>query len=274
MVCTLAKAVAVLAAVHASGQGFFPGLDQQEPIAPFEIMSMGGEFEPSSPSEGGPGPYSGLGNGRTIITSSSTQYFTVTIGFPGSSQLGPDPTGGLGSSKASPASASGTVPSGSALPSPQVFVIEIGPADPRESSAPGSKARRQSGGYIGNAGVYSPVDCSQAKQFNIVDGELTSGGQKVSTSPGAGPGRLAVGPAVGSITRTWEIVNDELLWANASFADGQARFCVDSATRAVLFTTTGAGSEPVGCVPVELTPLFSKSSPNLSYSGRPPLPWF
>ncbi|KKY35223.1 putative wsc domain-containing protein [Diaporthe ampelina] len=120
---------------------------------------------------------------------------------------------------------------------------------------------------MGNAGVNNPVDCSQATQFSIIDGELTRGGQRVSTGPGAAPGRLAVSPTVGSITRAWEIVDEELLWVNASFAGGQARFCVDSATHAVFFTTTGAANEPAGCVPVELTLLFVNDCAGLNPGG-------
>lgn len=217
---------------------------------------------------GGPGP-SGSNPGGTIITSSSTQYFTVTTGSPGGSQTGPVtgsgsltpiPSGSLGPSQAPSASASGT--GAPAVPSADVFVIGIGPADP--TGAPGSKARRQSSGFIGNAGVNNPVECSQATQWAIIDGELTSGGQKVSTSPGPAAAPLAVSPTVGSITRTWEIVDDELLWVNGSFAGGQATFCQDSTIRKVFFVTTGAGTEPDGCTPVTLTPLFGKFDPSLA----------
>lgn len=209
----------------------------------------------------------------TIITLSSTQYFTVTTGIPGDSQTGPItdtgsmnhiPTGSLGS----PASVSNPSPRGSALPSPDVFLIEIGPAEPPSESGapgPGAIARRQrssgsgSGEFLMNAGIDNAVDCSRAHRFELVDGELTSGGQKVSTSPGMGSAqRLAVSPQVGSITRTWEIVDGELLWLNASFAGGRAGFCVDHDTLSVFFTTSGAGSEPAGCIPKQLTPMFGK----------------
>lgn len=199
----------------------------------------------------------------------------MTTGVSGSSQTGPVtgsgsmssiPTGSMGSSGAPSASGSGTSPSGSAVPSSAVFVIQIGPANPSESGAPGSKARRQSGegGFVGNAGVNNPVECSQATQFAIIDGELTSGGQKVSTNPGVSSAPLAVRPAVGLITRTWEIMDDELLWVNAAFVGGQATFCVDTATSRVIFSTTGAGNEPVGCTPIELTPLFVADCPGLN----------
>ncbi|KAK7702231.1 hypothetical protein SLS64_009809 [Diaporthe eres] len=240
-----------------------------------------GTSRSSSVSGGGGSATSGSNSGGTIITSSSTQYFTVTTGVSGSSQTGPVtgsgsmssiPTGSMGSSGAPSASGSGTSPSGSAVPSSAVFVIQIGPANPSESGAPGSKARRQSGegGFVGNAGVNNPVECSQATQFAIIDGELTSGGQKVSTNPGVSSAPLAVRPAVGLITRTWEIVDDELLWVNAAFVGGEATFCVDTATSRVIFSTTGAGNEPVGCTPIELTPLFGKSSPlRMNYLGLP-----
>lgn len=110
-----------------------------------------------------------------------------------------------------------------------------------------------------NAGIDNAVDCSRAHRFELVDGELTSGGQKVSTSPGMGSAqRLAVSPVVGPITRTWEIVDGELLWLNASFAGGRAGFCVDHDTLSVFFTTSGPGSEPAGCIPKQLTPMFGK----------------
>lgn len=236
-----------------------------------------GPFPPPSTPGGGPGPSSGSNNGGTTITSSSTQYFTVTTGIPGSSQTGSASgsgsltsmsNGSLGPSQAPSGSASGTLPSGSAVPSADVFVIGIGPADPRQSGAPGSKARRQSSGFVGNAGVNNPAECSQATQFTIIDGELTSGGQKVSTNPGVAAAPLAVSPTVGLITRTWGIVDDELLWVNAAFAGGQTTFCLDSTTRKVFFVTTGAGTEPAGCTPVSLTPLFGKLAvPNPSCSS-------
>lgn len=206
----------------------------------------------------------------TIITLSSTQYFTVTTGIPGDSQTRPITGGSMYSiptgSLASPASVPNPSPRGSALPSPDIFVIEIGPAEPpSESGAPGAgvKARRQtgSGEFLMNAGIDNAVDCSRAHRFELVDGELTSAGQKVSTSPGlASAQRLAVSPQVGSITRTWEIVDGELLWLNASFVGGRAGFCVDHDTLSVFFTTSGPGSEPAGCITKQLTPMFGKCS--------------
>lgn len=112
-----------------------------------------------------------------------------------------------------------------------------------------------------SAGVDDQVDCSQVTQFELIDGELTSGGHKVSTSPDMDSAeRLAVSTVVGSITRSFEIMGGELLWLNASFGGGRARFCLDGDTRSVFFTTTGAGSEPAVCVPVLLRPLCGKYS--------------
>jgi len=100
----------------------------------------------------------------------------------------------------SPSSVSGaTYSSESALPSPDGFVIEIGPAGgPNESGvAPGSIVRRpgsSSSEFLINAGVEKPADCSQATQFELVDGELTSGG---GGAEGVGESRRGLGAAPG-----------------------------------------------------------------------------
>lgn len=252
MVWTHAKTIAVLAAAHAGAQGLLPSTSGQ------------------------------LG---TIIISSSTQYFTVTTGSPGSSSPTGPVSGGVrgggdSSIAAAAASATGASLTQSQIPSPDAFVIEIGAASLAiESGAPlPQRVRRQDvdftgdGEFVGVGGGSNAVDCSLAARFVLVDGELTSGGQKVWADPAAGPERLAARPpppAMGGgavpgtvlVTRTWEVVGGELVWANASFAGGRARFCVDAAVHGVWFITTGAGDDSNGCAPVELTPLLGKPGP-------------
>lgn len=244
MVWTHAKTIAALAAAHAGAQELF-----------------------TSPSDQ-PG---------TIIISSSTQYFTVTTGSPGgspgSSQTETSAAGSSGGGSIAATATSGAFPTESALPSPDAFVIEIGAAADDlaiESGAPGpQKVRRQGSEFVGTAGASggggtNAVDCSRAARFVLVDGELTNGGQKVWADPDGPPARLVASPppagAAGMVlvTRTWQVVGGELIWVNASFADGQARFCLDAVVHGVFFTTTGEGDEPVGCAPVELTPLLGK----------------
>lgn len=251
MIWTRAKTIAALAAAHAGAQGLLP-----------------------SPSEQ-------LG---TIIISSSTQYFTVTTGSPGGS-LGSSQTGAVsgGSGSIAATAASGATPTESVTPSPDAFVIEIAAAAGLavESGAPRpQRVRRQDndfagdGEFVGVGGGSNAVDCSLAARFVLVDGELTSGGgQKVWADPAAGPERLAARPpppagagtSAGAmlVTRTWEVVGGDLVWANASFVGGRARFCMDAAVHGVWFITTGAGDEPDGCSPVELTPLLGKPGPTL-----------
>jgi hypothetical protein len=184
VVWTQAKVVAVLATVGADAQGFFSSLSQQVAAWIPAPTKSGGISQAGSPPIGGSATYGGgiepsasgtmIISWSTMIISWSTQYFTVTTGYSDSSQTGPItdgggivtpiPTGGLGSA---PAPVSGTTyPSEFAPPSPDIFVIEIGPAGgPSESGAPGSPiAHRQgsssssSGELLTNAGVEKPAD--------------------------------------------------------------------------------------------------------------------
>lgn len=50
----------------------------------------------------------------------------------------------------------------------------------------------------------------------------------------------------------------KLLWVNDSFVGGRAEFCEDEDTRTMFFTTRGDGSEPAGCIPMQLTPMYGE----------------
>lgn len=231
------------------------------------------------------------GNSRTAsLIGPISDGGAIAPGIPRSSQPEPEPiTNGSGGSRSPPAVPTGgaspaapealvsgaTSPGESAVPSSDPFVVQLGPAGAGAGAAVSSASNRPLGRrqkdnndhYLMNAGTEKSGDCSQATQFEIIDGELTRAGQKVSTSPGA-PGagaagaqqqRLAVSPVVGSVTRSWVIVGGELLWLNESFVGGRAGFCEDEGTRAVFFTTGGEGGGPrVGCTPKHLTPMFGE----------------
>ncbi|KAG8161072.1 hypothetical protein KVR01_009336 [Diaporthe batatas] len=277
-----------------SSGGSQPGSAADEDEVMASILAAGPEL-PQQASE--PGPISDGGAvapGFPIPRSSQTE--PVTDGDGDGSEGIPPTTPAGGGPAPSGAMVSGTAAPGEpAAPPSDIFVIQLGPAAGAgegaaaavSSASIGRDSRGAAGGarplgrrqdhggnseYLMDAGMERSGDCSQAARFEIVDGELTRGGQKVSTSGEAQQAqRLAVDPVVGPVTRSWVIVGGELLWLNESFAGGRAGFCEDEGTRAVFFTTggegEGEGGGPVGCVPMHLTPMFVADCPGLNPDG-------
>jgi hypothetical protein len=123
-------------------------------------------------------------------------------------------------------------------------------------------------GFVGAAGPVNPTDCSLATPFTFLNGQLSSGGELISTDENISLQPFFTNPTVGAITTTFSLQDSVLVWANAAFDGGVAGFCQDTAGQ--VWITFDATPVPFDCAPVDLIAFPSKFSvPPLS----PPAPF-
>ncbi|KAH6652288.1 hypothetical protein BKA67DRAFT_352219 [Truncatella angustata] len=104
-------------------------------------------------------------------------------------------------------------------------------------------------GFLGSALNPNPNVCSNAVLVEFLNGELFAAGQSISTDLNV-PFLDLTRPVEGSITTSFSIGSDILVWANAAFFGGFARFCqVQNGTVYALFTELDA---PAACIPADL----------------------
>ncbi|KAF2993655.1 hypothetical protein E8E14_002246 [Neopestalotiopsis sp. 37M] len=105
------------------------------------------------------------------------------------------------------------------------------------------------GGFIG---ADTPdASCDSAREFTIVDGELTS--QRGSLHADIDADFTEFGPsASGAISRTFVVINSTLHWQNETFSGGEAGFCQDS--NGIVYATfrDTETSRPAGCSPISI----------------------
>jgi hypothetical protein len=121
-------------------------------------------------------------------------------------------------------------------------------------------AKRQfqvNGGFVGGAGPVNPTDCSLATAFNITAGQLSSGGELVSTNPGVPYQPFLTNATVGAISTTFSRLNGGLTWQNEAFVNSAADFCQDA--NGQVWVTFDGTAPPFDCAAVQLIP----------YSGKP-----
>ncbi|KAF7537792.1 hypothetical protein G7054_g3485 [Neopestalotiopsis clavispora] len=105
------------------------------------------------------------------------------------------------------------------------------------------------GGFIGADAL--DASCDSAREFTIVDGELTS--QRGSLHAEINAEFTEFEPsASGAISRTFVVINSTLHWQNETFSGGEAGFCQDS--NGVVYATfrESGSSRPVGCSPISI----------------------
>lgn len=105
------------------------------------------------------------------------------------------------------------------------------------------------GAFVGGAGPLNPASCSDATQFNLTGGRLTSGGEVVAVDPGVA--YMPVHVADGAISTTFAVVGGVLHWYNESFSGGEAGFCQDP-TGQFYFTFKDSTNWPTGCTSVSI----------------------
>ncbi|KAF4449059.1 hypothetical protein F53441_7603 [Fusarium austroafricanum] len=109
--------------------------------------------------------------------------------------------------------------------------------------------KRATGGFVG---ANNPDICTFASVFNLAEGRLFSGGLPIFYDSGEEfkvlDGQSGGSLTSSSITRTFETIDQALVFRNSGLPNGQAGFCqVSSGQVYVTF-----GTQPLGCEPVTL----------------------
>jgi hypothetical protein len=99
-------------------------------------------------------------------------------------------------------------------------------------------------------------DCSLATPFIFDHGTLSSGGQLISTDPGVTYQPFAVNPDVGSITTTFAVEGNTLVWYNESFVNNYADSCQD--TGGQVWVIFDGNPPPFDCSTIVLVTFESK----------------
>lgn len=153
---------------------------------------------------------------------------------------------GTGSSTVTLGSSSTTTGGGSPTSSAPSYLLSVSYGEP-------VAYRRQESSYsfyIGRNGTAAGT-CQQAAAFTFtMNGELEDADGFIYAPPGSTETPFIGGenPPYGSITTTFIIQNDTLVWDSSSFQLGHALFCVIGQTVEAVFTA----QYPDGCLPVTL----------------------
>ena len=116
--------------------------------------------------------------------------------------------------------------------------------------SPSLGKRQMDTGFVGGLDPADGSDCSDATLFRRRRGELLLRDRLISVNPGVPYISLMDISVEGSITTTFSVVNDSLIWSNSSFYYGEAQFCQQTdGDILVSFTEDGA---PDDCMPVDL----------------------
>ncbi|KAH8890306.1 hypothetical protein GQ53DRAFT_824930 [Thozetella sp. PMI_491] len=163
------------------------------------------------------------------------------------SQSGADASAAESVPPFSSANSSLSVPTAAPLPSGSVplpsqnFAIAIQP--------PSNQKRQTGGSYVSSSGE-STSNCSQGSLWSGLNGQLLYAGMVISTNPGNTYQPLPGIAQNGSISTTFRLLNNELVWVNSAFMNNKAQFCQDSAGQVYAkFTNSSLGFD---CSPVVL----------------------
>lgn len=132
---------------------------------------------------------------------------------------------------------------------------------PVSSPAPARERRDAGLSYISSSGS-TTGDCNNAAAYTITQsGQLTSGGQVISTT-GLVPNALfALSSNIAAISTTFSASNGVLHWNNTIFVGNQALFCQTGSTVEAVFN----GQLPSGCAKVTLSLLLVSPTSCPSY---------
>lgn len=200
------------------------------------------------------GSATGSGDGMSSATGSAdggeNGMGSMTGSGNGMGSATPGPSGGQ-SITATSSSSSGPMVTDKSDP----IILEVVPqaeAESMNSNAIQGRSYRRAevAGFIGGAGPVNPLSCRDATTFNLRNGELLSGGQKIATDPNTPFAPFRVGQE-GTISTVFSIVaNTYLAWTNALFPTGSATFCQGQDGQVyALFASTAL---PFECTPVVL----------------------
>lgn len=123
--------------------------------------------------------------------------------------------------------------------------------------------KRQNVEYLTPDGTITNT-CDEAVTFSIENGRLLSGSGVVSTNNGVisqpfGPSPFS---AQGTISTTFSLIADQLRWANETFANGEAQYCLAASGIEVVFSAQFGPCTSVALYAIPATicqPLSSQS---------------
>lgn len=138
--------------------------------------------------------------------------------------------------------------------SPSIVILSVEPSvigSPRTQGfgRRDHQKRQADSGFVGQEDDQITENCSNALRFRQGGGQLQRRGRAISVDPGVRFIKLTDYPD-GSISTTFSVVNDTLVWSNEVFYNGRASFC-RTPNEDVYAVFTAAGG-PDGCTPVEL----------------------
>lgn len=222
----------------------------------------------------GTGPGTGSPSPPTAgpATSAPGQATTgpVIIPQPSNAASQPSPAASVVASVVTPPASVVTVsPAASVVPASNQFVLQV--VTPSSTNVTLKYHRkRQSPVVAAAASVFlsatgSTSDCGTANTYTIADGQLIFGASNLPAAVDPGLPYISLnGATSGTITRQFSVVNNDLVWTNPAFFNGQATFCTLNGGVYAVFTSAGG---PAGCVTVQLAVIASSSNP---YPNRTP----
>lgn len=132
------------------------------------------------------------------------------------------------------------------LNSPELWWAQL---EGRQEVSPDMPDPDLSSGFVGNRTFHNPDNCTEASLYVQSRGRLQGSGRSLSVNPGVDYINI-VDFVGGSISTLFSVLNGMLVWDNAAFYDGTARFCQEAnGTVFALFTQE---STPFNCTLVNL----------------------
>lgn len=109
----------------------------------------------------------------------------------------------------------------------------------RQEGSPDMPDPETSSGFVGNNTINNPDTCTDASLYVQSRGQLRASGKSLSVDPGVDYINIIDYPG-GSISTLFGVVNGTLVWENAAFYNGSARFCqLSNGTVFAMFTQQG-----------------------------------
>lgn len=119
----------------------------------------------------------------------------------------------------------------------------------RQEDSPGTPDPVSSSGFVGNTTVQNPDNCTNANLYVQSGGQLRTSGKPLSVNLGVDYINI-VDFVGGSIMTLFTVIDGTLVWDNAAFVNGTARFC--QAGNGTVFALFTQESTPFDCTLVDL----------------------
>ncbi|KAJ4391092.1 hypothetical protein N0V93_004707 [Gnomoniopsis smithogilvyi] len=149
-----------------------------------------------------------------------------------------------------------------------ILSVSALPASPQATPVAGVVKRQDDTPLAVGTGFVSAGEvtnaCGSASIFELYNGVLTRLNTLTPVSVDPGVPIVPFNTATGSITNTFSIVNNTLVWQNSQFPQGFASFCEQDS---FIYVTFAAQEQSNGCTPVALTVIPADQCPNVSLTS-------